>query len=193
MFIFTGCARSGTPYIAELLERSNFDIGNEVFVGSSGISSWMLTSKSSIEPHNGPIPSSMWTGTERRIHLVRDPIACINSIQTLTCWEYIDKELGFDKDQHLLLKSMLFWARWNKMAEYEKMIKIEDFDYDAYVELCEYINIAPNKEAFDEIPTFDSNEPNPHSCYDAETMRRWYPQAFDEICITAYKLGIEVK
>src|SRR5688572_17821987 len=76
--LVTGCPRSGTKYMALLLQAYGLDVGHEE-MGARGISSFSLA----VTSEDGP-----WGPTRERyrfarvVHLVREPLATIASFAT---------------------------------------------------------------------------------------------------------------
>lgn len=104
--VITGCARSGTQYIAKALDALGFKIGHWNVLGEQGISSDLLVPWKLIDDC-------------LVLHQVRDPIKQIGSMQTCQSytWAYISPILKLDPNQSLLKKCMLYWYKWNKIAE----------------------------------------------------------------------------
>jgi len=104
--VITGCARSGTQYIAKALDAIGFKIGHWNVLGEQAISSDLLAPWKCIDDC-------------LVLHQVRDPLKQIGSMQTAHnyTWDYISQVIKFEPDDLLLVKCMKYWYRWNKIAE----------------------------------------------------------------------------
>ena len=152
-WVITGCGRSGTKYIAELLTRSGRDIAHES-MGRHGIASWMWAVDARSVPW-GPAPSLFRHPRERCFHQVREPLAAIASLQTFAdpSWQFIAAHTGSAADAPILLRSARYWLEWNRLAEQRSSwrYRIEDIA-TVYPSLCERVSIDPDARALAEVP-----------------------------------------
>lgn len=104
MILITGNCRSGTGYIAKLLQAFGYDIGHEI-TGTDGISDYKKA-----------IPSEI-TKYRTVIHIVRHPIFVISSMTTIMdrSWNFIFKHIPKPGSISLLYKCMYVWYYWNVM------------------------------------------------------------------------------
>lgn len=114
--LITGCGRSGTRYISTLLNNLGLDIPHEVKMGKHGISSWLMAVPNPSYPWGPQFERSNFTHI---VHQVREPLKTITSLSTFSpiSWEYISKYIRIRPKDSILLKSMKYWYRWNKIAE----------------------------------------------------------------------------
>lgn len=122
-----GCGRSGTTYIARLLQSYGLDIGHEE-LAKDGISNWLCTvdyEKSANKNKYGLV-----------LHQIRNPLEVIsswyiNNISGLPVWEFISKYVPeIAPDEPFLNRCAKYWYYWNLKAE-EKAdwsYRIEDID-----------------------------------------------------------------
>jgi hypothetical protein len=117
--VITGCARSGTQWIAKVLTQAGVDVGHWRMLGEHGISSDLLA------------PLACLVGG-RVLHQVRYPINQIGSMQTTHgyTWRFISQVVRFEKTDSLLQMCMKYWLVWNACAEKvgRYTYRIEDID-----------------------------------------------------------------
>ena len=77
-FLITGCARSGTTYVYELLSQSGLRIGQEE-LGIDGCVAWQLACEANYNLYHLKFPRGK-IEFDTVLHLVRDPIKVINSL-----------------------------------------------------------------------------------------------------------------
>ncbi len=126
--LITGCGRSGTKYISELLKCCGFDIGHEKD-GKDGIASWPMAVSDDESPW-GP-PSNDYE-FENVIHQVRHPFKTISSCLTISdkSWNYIKKHIPINDSDSKIIMSAKYWYYWNLKAEGKAKFtyKIEDIE-----------------------------------------------------------------
>ena len=131
LLLITGCARSGTCYIATVLTANGIDVGHQR-IKSKGMSSWDLASN----PKKG-----RWKRYNLKkykfdhiFHQIRHPLKVISSVyfsEDRISWNYIMSqipEIHF-RDPHLV-KCAKYWYYWNLKAENlaEWSYRVEDLD-----------------------------------------------------------------
>jgi|688.fasta_scaffold25401_9 hypothetical protein len=153
LLLITGCSRSGTTYVAEILSLAGLDIGHERLAGD-GIASWTMAVDSDESP---------WGPASRGIHFVhiwqqvRHPLRAISSIMNTeeqSSWEFICKYIPeIKKDDSLVVKSAKYWYYWNLMAEEkaEWRYRVEDIDL-VFNEMGQRLDRILNREALDIVP-----------------------------------------
>lgn len=141
--LITGCARSGTRYISEILCTLDYDVPHERD-GKNGTASFFhITS---------PLKYDVI------FHQVRHPLRAISSMHTLTTWSWygakegpnIIKHLPIVKDKVILLQCAKYWYYWNKKCEYlsEFTYKVEDFrenNIELLTEWCSRLGLIDDK------------------------------------------------
>lgn len=115
--LITGCARSGTTYIAKLLQQGGMDIGHE-YVGKDGSSSWDLAANPKegrwkVRPANYRFAHVF--------HQTRHPLKVISSVyvtEDKDSWDYIKAHTPeiLEEDSHIT-KCAKYWYYWNLKAE----------------------------------------------------------------------------
>lgn len=139
--LITGCGRSGTNYVANLLDSMGLPFSHEGFP-KKGISSWPLAVRSDAE-----MPWWMFCRHgeftfKPVLHQVRHPLAVIASTQTFagSSWDYIKKHIPVKDEDSLLLKCMKYWYYWNLEAEKfsEWTYQLESFP-EVFPEFCKRI------------------------------------------------------
>jgi len=115
-FRITGCGRSGTGYMAALMQAMGYDVGHET-LGADGISSWMAAAVCEDVPHKGsPIVGVEFATT---IHVVRDPMKAIPSIAVnfrAITWRYVERFILIDRDASAYDRAAMYWVGWNRLV-----------------------------------------------------------------------------
>lgn len=129
--LVTGCARSGTRYMAFILRDCGLDVGHE-WVFPDGLTSWLMAADSKVCPWEASAAANYQF--KHTFHQVRHPLKVIASVYTCEppqSWDYICEHLPQIKstDTHLV-KCAKYWYYWNLMAEKkaELTYRIEDLD-----------------------------------------------------------------
>jgi hypothetical protein len=116
--LITGCGRSGTLYITDLLSKcSDLKIGHEK-LGKDGICSWYLAVDSE-NPPRGPLAKHL--DFSHTFHQVRDPrkmiASCMLTFKTRT-WKFIQESIPeINLEDSIAVRSAKYWYYWNKKAE----------------------------------------------------------------------------
>lgn len=154
--LITGCGRSGTRYISTLLKNMGIDVPHEVKMGKHGISSWLMAVPNVSYPWGPQCNKKAFTHI---VHQVRDPLKTITSLSTFSpiSWEYISRYIRIRPKDSVLLKSMKYWFRWNRMANKISgySYRIEDIE-NVFPEFCEKIghkNLTNKKHIISTIKT----------------------------------------
>lgn len=115
--LITGCARSGTTYITEVLKQAGLQVEHE-FLAKDGCVSWLMAVDSDYAPW-GPPDNGIYF--EHIFHQVRHPLLVISSVYTTEpkqSWDFICKHIPeiHSKDDHVV-KCAKYWYYWNLRAE----------------------------------------------------------------------------
>jgi hypothetical protein len=160
--LITGCARSGTTFISDVLVAAGLDMPHE-FMGKKGSVSWLMC----IDDRNLPWRRHSRYGYQFTtiLHQVRDPLKTIASIV------YTEREEAFDfyskhvsqiqPDDSKLEKAVKYWIFWNKKAESiaSWRYKIEDLE-DIWDEFCLRIGQEIDKQILLSIPKDANHRPS---------------------------------
>jgi len=138
--LVTGCPRSGTTFVARVLQRLGLDVRHED-TGPDGAVSFALTVDDDEYPrgHKGPRRSA--TKFDVLVHLVREPLATISSMATmpellpwfarhldLAAWEPLDRLIDRGAGANLFAH---IWCGWNDLIEAQRpalRVRVEDID-----------------------------------------------------------------
>ena len=117
LFLITGCARSGTTFMARVLNRCGLDVGHEG-VGGTGTVSWTMAVESSCTPFGPPYKKGNF---KHIFHQVRHPLDTISSVyanEPQESWEFIYRHLPqISPEDSKLEKCVKYWIYWNQQAE----------------------------------------------------------------------------
>ena len=145
--VITGCGRSGTKYIARVLERVNLEVLHER-TGLDGHSDWHTASPLAPAEPRGP---DRLTGAVV-LHQVREPVAVISSARVFaeSSWEFIYKNLPQIQGwMPRTYRCMAYWFYWNLLAESqaEWTYRVESlFEPATFNEFCRRTGIKPTQE-----------------------------------------------
>ncbi len=160
--LITGCARSGTYYISDLLRQTGLDIAHEN-IGQHGTSSWTMAVTDTQTPWG---PGSAGIHYQHIFHQVRDPIKVISSVYTKeprASWEYIIKHIPqILSTDPKIVKCAKYWYYWNLRAEAiaELTYRVEDIEIQ-WDKIEKILGLILDKSALDRIPK-DTNTNGPY-------------------------------
>jgi len=143
--LFTGCPRSGTHFIAEVMTKAcNLFIGHE-FVWGDGTADW-----------RGVAPVYNKEDFRLVFHQVREPLVTIQSLHTITPISKQYMQRTVIKDLFVgseLLQAMKVWYYWVSKAESLSPLtyRVENIDKSIDV-ICSIIGTTCNRDILDEIP-----------------------------------------
>lgn len=153
LILVTGCARSGTTFMAEVLKISGLEVGHE-FYRSDGIVSWTMAVESDRTPWGPPYKEGAF---KHIFHQVRDPLKSIASIiatEPKESWDFIKSFIPqIQNSDSRLVKAIKYWIHWNRFAEQkaEMTYQIEQLPH-VLVEIGERIGYALHPSILDSIP-----------------------------------------
>ena len=127
--LITGCARSGTAYVARVLRDCGLDVGHEKDA-SFGLVSWPMTVDT---------PQRLWGPPSGRyrfkhiFHQVRHPLKTIASFHLANelSWRYVFKHIPEIKlNDKMIVRCAKYWVYWNLKAEKraEWTYRVEDME-----------------------------------------------------------------
>lgn len=187
MFLITGFPRSGTKYLATVLNAVGLDVGHEE-LRPDGTVSW---------PHIGQ-GFLTWTGQIEKtnfdpvIHVVRDPLKAISSAQTLRdeSFDYMFKYSNHPGGPRGLRWYMWAWLKWNDFIESRAVwrFKIEDLP-ECYPTLFEMLGIQ-GVSALPELPK--NINTRPHSNFTWTDLKREDKKLYKQIRDKAVKYGYQI-
>lgn len=159
LLLITGCGRSGTTYIAQLLTEAGLDVKHEK-LEKDGCASWVMAVEDG-ETNNGP--SRKGIHFQHIFHQVRHPLDVIASVETINqeSWEYICKHIPLIKmSDSIIVRSAKYWIYWNLKAEKisEWSYRIEDID-TVFWEMSARLGIHLDPEALNNIPRNTNTRP----------------------------------
>jgi len=114
--LITGCGRSGTRYISDVLCHIGLDMPHEIRMGGDGKVSWYEA------------PARPFDRFGVVLHQVREPVVVIQSMTTAIpeSWAFIDRVLRkrfqlplpgrLETRDELVVAGTLYWVYWNRIA-----------------------------------------------------------------------------
>lgn len=130
LLAITGCGRSGTTYTSRRLSELGLEVGHER-LRRNGISSWCLAPLTN-DRCWGPTGIEIARLGMPLVHQVRNPLQVIASFSTAggKSWDFIARHIELPTSGSLLLRSMHYWLRWNRLAEERSLItyRVEQFE-----------------------------------------------------------------
>ncbi|MBA3816285.1 MAG: hypothetical protein H0X29_07150 [Parachlamydiaceae bacterium] len=159
LLLITGCARSGTTYITEVLKLGGLDIKHEL-IGKDGTSSWFMCIEADKVPWKNR-PSATGFQFDHVFHQVRHPLKVISSVlgtehhKAITYFSENIPEI-YARDT-LLVKSAKYWYYWNLYAEQkaEWRYQVEQID-SCLIEMGQRLGIVLDPAILLQVPR-DSN------------------------------------
>lgn len=141
--IITGCGRSGTKFIAKLLQKLGKNVAHEG-IGNAGIvSTYVLPKDVTVSSPYGPNFAQLPYNSYTILHQIRNPLDTISSLQTTSddSWNFFKNYIDINSDDSIILKGMKYWYYWNKKAESvsEWSYRIENLK-NVFQKFCNYCN-----------------------------------------------------
>ncbi len=151
--LITGCARSGSGYIAKVLDQCGIEFGHE-WIKKDGMSSWLFVADSGPQPWGTNLDSIEF---KHIFHQVRHPLAVISSVFTTeseSTWNYVCAHIPeISQKDSRTVKSAKYWYYWNLKAEKkaEWTYRIEDFE-NVFEEFSRRSGFSLNIDILQKIP-----------------------------------------
>lgn len=129
--LVTGCARSGTGWLAACLTAAGVDCGHEAVYGLSGPldGGWRAEASWLAAPHRPPAGTHV-------VHLVRHPLQVIRSNAERglfgppepNAWgEYAIRHApAIAGGSTRLARAAVYWTAWNRLVNGDEMVRVED-------------------------------------------------------------------
>ena len=143
-FLVTGCARSGTHFMAEFLKMNGVAVGHES-TNREGAVAWLAASDKYC--------SDIGATFEKKLHLIRNPLNVLSSLKTINsrAWGYVDKYAPQCRGGDELVSAAKYWIEWNKLAEKNAVmtVRLEDFQTSPQ-KVCENLSVFFDREMSEE-------------------------------------------
>jgi hypothetical protein len=196
--LVTGCGRSGTTYISQLLTLSGLDIPHEL-MGEHGVASWYMAVDSKEAPHG---PGAKGFHFKRVYHQVRHPLDVISSWRInipsadKKVWAFICSHISeISLSEPILVKCAKYWYYWNLEAEKKAHWRYRIEDIDAiFPFLCRNLGIEYSSEVLNMVPKDSNRWANyPDRVTWAELKAALDPKDYRNITRMAKNYGYEVE
>lgn len=127
--LITGCARSGTTFIARVLRKSGLAVGHERD-GAFGVVSWSMGIDTTDRCWG---PSSGLYQFKHIFHQVRHPLKAIASFHLANqrSWDYVYRHIPqINREDKMIVRCVKYWIYWNLKAEKraEWTYRVEDIE-----------------------------------------------------------------
>ncbi len=191
--LVTGCARSGTTFMTQFLNKNKMDVGHEAD-GQDGVVSWVMAADSNTSPWGPPSNAYQF---QHVLHQVRHPLKTIASAgnEPDLSWFYIQRFVPEIKlEDPKIVKGAKYWYYWNLLAEKksEFTYRVEDLDC-AVDEINNRLGLNLDKNILEEIP----KNVNTQSCKDVYTWQdlkeNLEPELYENIVEMATRYGYHVE
>ena len=150
--LITGCGRSGTKYIAGVLQGLGLDVPHED-LGADGAAVWTMVVDSVTAP-SGVGRRGLRFGTI--IHQVRHPLRVIPSVTTFKrrSWAFIEQHIDCPASDPPLIRAAKYWALWNERAERlaEWTYRVEQLPA-VFDEFCRRVGVPADPSVLDRVST----------------------------------------
>lgn len=125
MFLITGSGRSGSTYIAKVLQRCGLDIGHHKMGSDGTVCGYYCFDVKKYPVKSHPVPRPKF---DVILHQVREPLANIASLQTGRSWKWTCQFLPVSENAPALIKACYNWLIFNEEAEKQALwtYRIED-------------------------------------------------------------------
>lgn len=215
--LITGCGRSGTRFIAELLRSFGCDFRHER-TGGDGSACWYccLLFEKNVN-HNAPVTRCGCRFQDVRVdsqggttsdsgdpslrdhyglilHQLRSPMEVIASAQTFTNGSmiYIDNKIGIRQYDDRILQAARYWVEWNRAA-----YRICDFSYRVedlrlrLPEVCDLVGVRCSIRGYDEMLARRTNR-RPHPPVSVNHIKERDMDLYRDLVETAEAFGYAI-
>ena len=114
MFLITGAGRSGSTYIAKVLQRCGLDVGHHKMGRDGTVCGFYCFDVAKYPVKSHPVPRPHF---DVILHQVRAPLKSIASLQTGRSWKWTSQFLPLTAKAPLLMKCCYNWLVFNEEAE----------------------------------------------------------------------------
>lgn len=153
LVLITGCGRSGTKYMATLMQRSGLDLQHEE-PGRNGSIAWPMAVDAFYSPWGECFKQHKF---KHVFHQVRNPLDTISSwyfnTMTTSSWNYIyDHIPEILPEEPTFVQCAKYWLYWNIEAEKkaEWRFRIEDIEV-VFDEIGKRLGVNLNREALNQV------------------------------------------
>jgi hypothetical protein len=187
--LITGCARSGTTYITEVLRHCGLNVLHEA-EGEDGVVSWLMAARDFKTPYG---PAFYNFRFKHIFHQVREPLKSMSSFTTESsnAWKFVMKHTPQIKAHDaMIVKCAKYWYYWNKRAEAkaEWTYRVEDTE-TALMEMGERLGLFLDPEAIGKVQrTINHRDREANYTWD-EVKRNLRPSLYQKLTDLARRYG----
>ncbi|MCE5315889.1 MAG: hypothetical protein LLG04_00820 [Parachlamydia sp.] len=194
-FLITGCARSGTHYIAKVLRLHGLDVVHE---GNArcGIVSWPMAVNSDNSPW-GPGSNNYYF--KHIFHQVRHPLKTIASVMLTEpgrTWHYVCKAVPEIKlKDPRIIRAAKYWYYWNLIAESkaELTYRVEDVA-ETFPELSRILGYTLDTAFLNNVSTdAGTRKRKPRNLTWLDLRKALNDNLYDKIVCLAERYGYDVR
>lgn len=209
--LITGCARSGTQFVQEVLRKNNLPVRHEREVSKPFLAYFKdalgLESPENRNKNNIIVSWAMAADSDRAawgppsnsyefkhvFHQVRDPLKTINSAanEPEESWQFVRQFVPEIKDEDSnLVRSAKYWYYWNLLAEKkaEWTYRVEDIDLKIG-EMSERLGVPLTHEAIEKVPHNQNTRHHQNSYTWDDLKAELSPELYDNIVSMAKRYG----
>lgn len=193
-FLITGCARSGTSYIAKFFWLHGLHVKHECDA-NYGIVSWPMAVNSNKSVW-GPAPNRFFF--KHIFHQVRHPLKTIASVMATEgskSWNYICSEVPEIKiKDSTLVRAAKYWYYWNLQAESKAEFTYQVENVAAAIpEMSRILGIHLDPTKLDRISKTLNHRGEPQKVTWLDLRRVLNDKMYDRIICLAERYGYDVK
>lgn len=176
-FLITGCARSGTLFMTQVLIKCGLKVKHECRA-EDGVVSWLMAVDSEKTPYGPPYKAEDYAYIFHQVRCPLKTIASVYSNEPPDSWAFIEEHLPqiHHKDSKLV-KCVKYWIYWNKAAEEKALFtyRLEDAE-EALAKMSIVLGRELSPEALKLVPKDTNHRLDYIVFYDWKYMEELLPK-----------------
>ncbi len=200
LLLITGCARCGTTYISQVLNKCGLDVPHEK-MGAHGTVNWIMAVPADYTPMAYDFRYCCAPGLnhyrfQHIFHQVRDPLKSISSIAVDLdpIWDFVGGYIQeVDMAHPTIINAARYWYYWNLKAEKiaEWTYRIEDIDH-VWKEFCRRLGYPLDKSNLKRVQRNTNSGKVSHRVTWKALKRMLEPELYNNIVKMARRYGYSV-